>query len=102
MDDKIDSMPTQMEPTTTSVRQDSGNTYQKVDHPKHYNNYNIEVIDMMEKIWGTQMVAIWCLLTSFKYRMRMGTKPGESVSDDLQKEHWYLNKYQELLKKLNK
>lgn len=71
-----------------------------VNHPGHYNNYNIEVIDMMEKIWGTKMVAVWCLLTSYKYRMRMGTKPDEPIQRDLEKEQWYLNKYQELIKKL--
>ena len=74
--------------------------YEYVDHPIHYNNYGMEVIDMMEKIWGTKMVAVWCLLTSYKYRMRMGTKPDEPIQRDLEKEQWYLNKYQELIKKL--
>ena len=76
------------------------NAPEMVNHPGHYNNYDIEVIDMMEKIWGTKMVAEWCLLTSYKYRMRMGTKPGETFQRDLEKERWYLNKYQDLIKKL--
>lgn len=77
-------------------------TPEMVNHPQHYNNYNIEVIDMMERIWGPKMVAVWCLLTSFKYRMRMGTKPGENVQRDLDKEKWYLDKYQELIAKIEK
>ncbi len=92
---------------TTPVAAPSGaesqqTTYEYVNHPNHYNNYNIEVIDMMEKIWGPAYVLVFCQLNAFKYRMRMGTKPGESVLDDLQKEHWYLQKAEELKKKLEK
>lgn len=72
-----------------------------VNHPSHYNNYNIEVIDMMEKIWGPAYVLVFCQLNAFKYRMRMGTKPGGSLEEDLQKEHWYLKKAAELKEKLN-
>ena len=72
-----------------------------VNHPGHYNNYNIEVIDMMEKIWGTPMCYSFCILNSFKYRMRMGTKPGGSLEEDLRKEQWYLKKAEELKEKLN-
>lgn len=72
-----------------------------VNHPSHYNNYDIEVIDMMEKIWGTAYLYIWCTLTAYKYRMRMGTKPGGSLEEDLRKERWYLKKAAELKEKLN-
>ena len=77
------------------------NAPEMVNHPGHYNNYDIEVIDMMEKIWGTAYLYIWCTLTSFKYRMRMGTKPGSSLEEDLRKEQWYLKKAAELKEKLN-
>lgn len=72
-----------------------------VNHPGHYNNYNIEVIDMMEKIWGTPATLCFCQLNAFKYRMRMGTKPGGSLEEDLRKEQWYLKKATELKEKLN-
>lgn len=72
-----------------------------VNHPSHYNNYNIEVIDMMEKIWGPAYVLVFCQLNAFKYRMRMGTKPGGSLEEDLRKEQWYLKKAAELKEKLN-
>lgn len=77
------------------------NTPEMVNHPSHYNNYDIEVIDMMEKIWGTAYLYIWCTLTAYKYRMRMGTKPGGSLEEDLRKEQWYLKKAEELKEKLN-
>lgn len=76
--------------------------YEWVSNPKHYNNYDVEVINMIEKIWGTYLAAIWCQITAFKYRMRMGTKPDNDFSQDLKKEVWYLNKYHELTEKLNK
>lgn len=77
------------------------NAPEMVNHPGHYNNYNIEVIDMMEKIWGPAYVLVFCQLNAFKYRMRMGTKPGGSLEEDLRKEQWYLKKAEELKEKLN-
>lgn len=76
-------------------------SYEMVNHPKHYNNYEIEVIDMMERIWGPEETAIFCKLNAFKYRMRLGTKPTSDIQEDLKKEKWYLEKYTELINKLN-
>lgn len=75
--------------------------YEMVDHPAHYNNYDKEVIDMIERIWGTYLAAMWCEITAFKYRMRMGTKPTSSISEDLKKETWCLKKSKELKDKYN-
>ena len=72
-----------------------GKDYEMVNHPSHYNNYDIEVIDMIERIWGIEAVIQWCEITAFKYRMRVGTKPGNSIEQDLNKEQWYLNKAKE-------
>ena len=77
-------------------------TYEMVNHPPHYNTYDMETIDIMRRIWGDETVAMWCKLTAFKYRMRMGTKPDNSFEQDLSKEQWYLNKCNELLKNDNK
>lgn len=70
--------------------------YEMVDHPSHYNNYSMEVIDMMQKIWGAEATALWCEMTAFKYRMRLGLKPDNPVSQDLDKEAWYLVRAKEL------
>ena len=70
--------------------------YEMVNHPSHYNQYDIEVIDMIIKIWGPEAAALWCDITAFKYRMRMGTKPGNSIEQDIKKEQWYLNKAREI------
>jgi hypothetical protein len=72
-------------------------TYEMVDHPQHYNNYEYEVIDMMRKIYGDEKTAIFCELNAFKYRMRMGTKPTSPINEDLKKEQWYLKKKKEIL-----
>ena len=74
--------------------------YENVNHPEHYNNYDVEAIEMMERIWGPEETAIFCKLNAFKYRMRMGTKPTSPVEEDIKKEKWYIKKYHELLNKL--
>lgn len=81
------------EPNTDKVE----DTYEMVDHPQHYNNYEYEVIDMMRKIYGDEKTAIFCELNAFKYRMRMGTKPTSPIDEDIKKEQWYLKKKQEIL-----
>lgn len=74
--------------------------YEQVNHPSHYNNYTIECIEMMRRVWGDALTAQWCEMTAFKYRMRLGTKPDNSIEQDLAKEKWYLNKAKELRAKL--
>lgn len=74
--------------------------YEMVNHPNHYNQYDIEVIDMIIRIWGPEAAALWCDITAFKYRMRMGTKPDNSIEQDIKKEQWYLNKSKEIREKL--
>ena len=80
-----------------------------VNHPQHYNNYDVEVVDMMEKIWGTKATMEWCKMTAYKYRMRMGTKPADEdtkeamknkLMEDFEKEQWYLDKAKDLGSKL--
>ena len=73
--------------------------YEHVNHPKHYNNYSVEVIEMFERIYGIDATVFWCEMTALKYRMRLGTKPENSVEQDLAKEKWYLQKANELKNK---
>ena len=95
------SIPQDYETTMEEVNNmENNNFYEHVNHPQHYNNYDKEVIDMMLDIWGPKETAIFCKLNAFKYRMRMGTKPDNDLSQDLNKEKWYLNKYHELKTKL--
>lgn len=69
-----------------------------VNHPRHYNSYPIEVIDMMVAIWGKEKTKIFCEINAFKYRMRIGLKGKEikNTLEDLEKEQWYLQKAKEL------
>ena len=68
-------------------------------NPSHYRRYPIESIDMMESIFGTAATLNYCIITAFKYRMRLGHK--DNFAQDLAKEEWYLNKAKELTEKLN-
>ena len=83
-------------PTVTVDLPFSPEKYEEVNHPQHYNNYDVEVIDMMERVFGREAVITFCKLNAFKYRMRAGTKPGQSADKDLNKERWYLDKMREL------
>ena len=74
-------------------------TYEEVNHPDHYNVYDVEVVEMMERIFGIEETMSWCKLNAFKYRMRAGEKPTSTVEKDLKKEKWCLNKYKELKSK---
>lgn len=70
--------------------------YEYVNHPSHYNQYGVEVVDMMRRIWGSEKTAIWCEMNAFKYRMRMGLKPNSDFNEDFRKEQWYLAKAKEI------
>lgn len=63
-------------------------------NPAHYKQYPIEVIDMMLRIFGKEATINYCLMTAFKYRMRLGHK--DAVEQELAKEKWYLDKVEEL------
>ncbi len=63
--------------------------YNYVSSPQHYNTGSVEVIEMMLRIWGKDAVISFCELNAFKYRMRLGSKPGQSIEQELNKAKWY-------------
>lgn len=66
--------------------------YDNVNHPAHYTDGNIEVIDFIEdKKLG------YHLGNAVKYIARAGKKDPEKTAEDLQKAVWYLNRYIERL-----
>lgn len=73
---------------------ESSKDKEMVNHPSHYNQYPKETIDMMVDIFGREETRQWCVMTAFKYRMRLGLK--DDIQQDLAKEQWYLNKAKEL------
>lgn len=75
--------------------------YEYVNHPSHYNNYRMETIDMMLKLWGPENTATFCEMNAYKYRMRLGLKPENPIDQDLEKEKWYLNKAKSIRKEYN-
>lgn len=74
------------------IKPEDEQKYEMVDHPSHYNQWSMEVIEMMRKIYGDERTADWCEMTAYKYAMRMGFKPTDDVMQDLDKRNWYLNK----------
>ena len=80
---------------------ESGNTGQPLKeydfvNPAHYQQFSIEVIDMMADIWGKEKTATHCEMCAFKYKLRAGSKPDQPIERDLEKAAWYLSKAKEL------
>ena len=46
-------------------------------------NQSIETIDMMVSNERAKAVVLFCEINAFKYRMRVGSKEGESIEDDI-------------------
>jgi hypothetical protein len=65
-------------------------------NPAHYQEFSIEVIDMMAAIWGKETAAAHCEMCAFKYKLRAGSKPDQPIERDLDKAAWYLSKAKEL------
>ena len=65
-------------------------------NPKHYQEFSVEVIDMMAAIWGKEATALHCEMCAFKYKLRAGSKPDQPIDRDLEKAAWYLSKAKEL------
>lgn len=78
------------------VKEDAKDISKKeaVNHPSHYNQYDVEVLEMMKRIWGEDAVKNFCKLNAFKYRMRAGHK--DDVEQDLAKEKFYLDYFAQL------
>jgi len=65
-------------------------------NPSHYKLGTMETFDMMVLIWGKEKAIAHCEMTAFKYRMRAGKKPDQSIERDMEKAKWYDNKALEL------
>jgi len=74
--------------------------YDKDYTAKYYKNGSIETIIKMERIWGTKRLALFCEMTAFKYRERMGKKPEQDILMEMGKILWYERKAEELINKI--
>lgn len=61
--------------------------YDASGNAKHYSDKRINVIRMIEQIWGTEVTMKFCEINDFKYRMRVGKKDDPSL--ELTKANWY-------------
>ena len=69
---------------------------EKVNHPKHYNMFNIEPIDVIED-WHLG----FHLGNTIKYIARAGLKDPNKYLEDLKKAEWYIHRYIEKLEEVN-
>jgi hypothetical protein len=70
-------------------------TYDNIN-PDHYKGQSKEVWEMMVDIWGKDLFIAHCEMTAFKYRQRLGKKPGQPVQQELDKALWYETKAKEV------
>jgi len=66
-------------------------------NPEHYKKLPKETIEIMVDIWGAEATALYCQMSAFKYRMRLGHKEGQALEDEVGKIEWYENKARELV-----
>lgn len=65
-----------------------------IDHPNHYNDYENN-FNGVETIVTWEMMGIGhdaCMANAIKYLDRAGKKPGGSVTEDMEKAHWYVER----------
>lgn len=81
------------------MKKNNADTKKQTDiiRPAHYQS-DVEVWEQMIRIWGAEQFIIYCKINAFKYRMRAGKKPGNSIHDDIEKALWYEKKIEELSK----
>ena len=60
-------------------------------NPSHYKNSGKEVYKMMINVWGLENYLLFCEMNAFKYRMRLGNKPDNSIEQEFSKIEWYEN-----------
>ena len=63
-----------------------------VDHPSHYQG-SYECIELMEAMFGTFEMMIFCKINAYKYRFRTGRKLGVDASEDIKKAEYYEKKF---------
>lgn len=74
--------------TTGSVTSETPPSYDYIN-PSHYKKGDMEVWQMMVKLYGVEAYILHCRMCAFKYRMRLGDKPGQPIEQDLKKAKWY-------------
>lgn len=71
-------------------------------NPAHYKSGELEVWQMMIKVYGIDAYLNFARLNAFKYRMRAGLKDGADVQTEINKALWYESKIRELTEKNDK
>lgn len=61
----------------------------KVEHPSHYQNFPLEVCDIIRLVLGPEGYQYYCMGNELKYRLRFGFKDGEDLFTDVQKAMQY-------------
>ena len=62
-------------------------------NPQHYvQEDGRQTWEHMVDKWGEEKTALWCEMTAYKYKDRIGRKPGEDIEREQNKIKWYEEK----------
>jgi hypothetical protein len=78
----------------------ASNQYDSQGNAKHYTDQRLNSLVMIERTWGTYEAMVFCEITAFKYRYRLGKKPGQPLDQELIKSSWYEKKAKEMQAKI--
>jgi len=73
--------------------------YEMVNQPKHYDFFGMKAIDIIEKTLNWEEYIGFLKGTAMRYRLRAGSKPGNTIEQDMAKAEWYENEYDECIRK---
>lgn len=65
------------------------NEYDKDGNAKHYDKNRVNVIELLERSYGTENIMIFCEMNALKYRLRIGNKKSQEIEMELKKIEWY-------------
>ena len=75
--------------------------YEMVNQPKHYDFFGMTVIKVIEKTSTWEEYLGFIKGTAMRYRLRAGSKPGNSLEQDIAKAEWYENEYARIVEENN-
>lgn len=77
----------QWKPAQDFIVQENKLTHDKNGNSSHYKQGRIDVMVMLERVYGTEAAMLFCEMNAFKYRLRLGHKNQDA--SDLIKIKWY-------------
>lgn len=80
----------------TLLNKEDGEDGEDIEKPARYNEFDIEVLEMMRILFGKDDVKAFLKLSAFKYRLRAGHKKNTAPEVDIQKAMYCMKRKEEI------